>query len=124
MARAVEMTFSGRLFGRTMTSKVIDAMNNVLEDTNKMVIPALEKRFKKGKGRRSGDLIDSFKSEGLVNDLIAQTVSNDKVLPYIHRVEYGSVKMVGQHQRKNTRAALMKVLKNEMVPALEHYLNG
>ena len=128
MARGdINVTVKGRLFGRGMVDEVIDQLNETVEQGAEDIKIGVIKRLRRGRGRRTGALAESFGDSRVSEDLTANvsSIGDAEVEDYYHRVEYGAAHMVGQNQRKNARRRVKRQLEKGLTAnELVEFLNG
>lgn len=112
IGKGVTVTVSGPLFSPNMVGIFRDALVDGLVALDDEFVEEVRKRYKRGKGLRTGRLAGSYEKARAVGQLTAQADSSAQ--RYTHRVEYGSRYMPGQHQRRNARKAIKTSLKNPM----------
>lgn len=115
MAKETKVIKTGPLFEPGATGVFADEITKGLVSLGDETREEAEKRFKKGKGQRTGALKASFSKARKISDLSAGVgATTSAVDRYYHRVEYGSRFMKAQNQRKNARRAVIRSLKNPM----------
>ena len=117
MAKMARVELKGPLFSPGMVGVFRGELVKGLVSLGDEAKDEATKRFKKGKGRRTGALANSFSNARQTGPLSAGVSgTSSEVERYYHRVEYGSRHMKGQHQRKNARAAIIRSLNNPLSP--------
>ena len=121
----------GPLFTKDVKQLFVDEAHAILPVIVDAWNEQLERRFKPGKGLRTGALKTSLGEPRLVGKLSAAAWSQKPSTErYAHRVEYGSVHMSPQRQRKNSRRYILRNLEfggkyyNQFVSQLTAAYNG
>ena len=113
MVRVAKVETKGPLFQAGMLGVFQKNLTQGLLALDDEFVEEVEKRFKRGKGLRTGALQTSFGEAREIGTLRAGAHGkNVQTERYYHRVEYGAIHMKGQNQRKNARLAILRSVKN------------